>query len=142
MSVAPEPDCGKCDVEVERLSRLEELEASHDATRLLWALWADACCRFTRCTASEHWQLGWCATGATWSWSALLAQRGASCLAEGTPHSSLRLRLPARMSAICYWTVRASVRMCDYVVNDKQSYNPDSSIMEARSCLPAAPDCS
>ena len=33
---------------------------------------------------------------------------------------------------VCFWTIRASVKMCSYVVNDKQRYNPDASIMEAR----------
>ena len=33
---------------------------------------------------------------------------------------------------MCFWTIRASVKMCDYVVNDKPRYNPDVSIMEVR----------
>ena len=33
---------------------------------------------------------------------------------------------------MCFWTITASVKMCDYVVTDKPRYNPDVSIMEAR----------
>jgi hypothetical protein len=39
---------------------------------------------------------------------------------------------PRRLAVVCFWTIRASVKMCSYVVNDKQRYNPDASIMEAR----------
>jgi hypothetical protein len=35
-----------------------------------------------------------------------------------------------RLSFLCFWTVRASVNMCDYATNDKTRYNPDTSIME------------
>jgi hypothetical protein len=37
---------------------------------------------------------------------------------------------PHRLSLVCFWTIRASVNMCDYVVSDKPRYNADVSIME------------
>ena len=39
---------------------------------------------------------------------------------------------PCRLSLVCFWTIRASVTMCDYVVSDKPRYNADVSIMEVR----------
>ena len=55
---------------------------------------------------------------------------------------------PHRLSLVCFWTIRASVTMCDYVVSDKPRYNADVSIMEVRAthapctgrcCADAAP---
>ena len=58
-----------------------------------------------------------------------------SCRLHGPLHSTTVLTACAcRLSVVCFWTIRASVKMCDYVVNDKQRYNTDASIMEVCAC--------
>ena len=67
---------------------------------------------------------------------------GSAWCAVTSPHASaLSIRAqrcpPHRLSLVCFWTIRASVTMCDYVVSDKPRYNADVSIMEVRAtCAP------
>lgn len=41
----------------------------------------------------------------------------------------------ARLALVCFWTIRSSVKMCEYVVTDKSLYNADVSITEVRAGL-------
>jgi len=39
-----------------------------------------------------------------------------------------------RLCLVVFFTIKASVAMCEYVVTDKPRYNADPSIMEVRAC--------
>jgi hypothetical protein len=41
-------------------------------------------------------------------------------------------RRPHRLCLLCFWTVKASVSLCSYVVNDKPAYNPEDSAVDVR----------
>lgn len=45
----------------------------------------------------------------------------------------LPMCLHARLCLVSLWTVKASITMCQYVVTDKPSYNPDDSVVAVRS---------
>ncbi len=55
---------------------------------------------------------------------------GASCGASRKIVTQLR-----RLGLICFFTIKASVTMCDYVTTDKPRYNPEATIMEACDCV-------
>ena len=44
----------------------------------------------------------------------------------------LPMRPHARLCLVSLWTVKASITMCQYVVTDKPSYNPDDSVVAVR----------
>ena len=76
----------------------------------------------------------WWPTGPSCVASASSERRGAAlsdadCLPAS--HSHAHSPLP-RLCLLCFWTVKASVSLCSYVVNDKPAYNPDDSAVDVR----------
>ena len=74
-------------------------------------------------------------TGPSSAASASLELLGAARGCRLTPCTRLthahKSRTP-RLCLLCFWTVKASVSLCSYVVNNKPSYNPDDSAVDVR----------